>query len=262
MKGHFRVGISGWTYPCWRKQFYPEDLPQSKELEYASHVLRTIEINGTFYSLQSPKSYERWYHSTPPGFVFSIKGSRYITHVKRLKDAKEPLKRFFHSGVLLLKEKLGPILWQLPPSFRYDRERLEDFFQRLPKDFSAAGGEGHRRLRYALEVRHESFVENEREFFSLLRRYRIALVCADAAPTGRSAGWPHFEARTASFAYARLHGGSILYTSGYTPRQLKHWAQVARKWSGRQHDVFIYFDNDAKVHAPSNAKELQKMLSH
>jgi uncharacterized protein YecE (DUF72 family) len=269
----FHVGISGWRYAGWRKNFYPKKLPQRKELEFASSKLKTIEINGTFYSLQRSNSFEKWYESTPDHFIFSVKGPRFITHVKRLKNVEGALSNFFASGVLALKEKLGPILWQLPPNFRYDPAVLEAFFKMLPFTTTSAArrarqADDHfrrkpylksgprRALQYCLEVRHPSFDENKNEFLKLLKKYKIALVCADAA-----AEWPHFEDLTSNFAYVRLHGGSILYTSQYTPQQLKIWAKKFKKWRRKGAcDVFVYFDNDAKVHAPADAQTLEKIL--
>src|SRR5437763_1828647 len=138
MPANLRIGISGWTYAPWRGTFYPEDLAQKRELEYASRQLNSIEINGSFYSLQTPKSYAAWYEATPEGFVFSVKGGRFITHMKKLKDVEKPLANFFASGVLALREKLGPILWQFPPQFGFDAERFERFFEMLPRDMTAA----------------------------------------------------------------------------------------------------------------------------
>ena len=283
----YRIGISGWRYPPWRKTFFPDGLPQKDELAYASRQLNSIEINGTFYSLQRPSSYERWHRETPADFVFSVKAPRYITHIRRLKDVALPLANFFASGVLRLEEKLGPILWQLPPSFVFDVARLTTFFKMLPRDTSAAvhlarGHDEHlsdvwiktsrnRPLRHALEVRHASF--KTPEFISLLRRHRIAVVVADT--TGK---WPLFEDVTTDFIYARLHGDEELYVSGYTPKALQHWASTFRVWyrganlpasrrftlpaatRARGRDVFVYFDNDVKVHAPYDAKSLAHRL--
>lgn len=265
-----RIGISGWTYPPWRGVFFPKGLPHRRELEYASRKLSSIEINGTFYSLQRPESWERWRDETPDGFVFSVKGPRFITHIRRLRDSKVPLANFFASGVLALGRKLGPVLWQLPPSFKYDRERLEDFLRLLPHttedaallakrhDFRLAGRTWMRPkenlpLRHALEVRHASF--GVPEFFEQLRAHKTALVTADTA--GK---WPFFEEQTADFAYARLHGDEVLYTSGYTPAALRVWAGRVRAWSRNERDVFAYFDNDRKVRAPFDAMSLSRLL--
>ena len=184
--GETRIGISGWTYPPWRGRFYPKGWPQHRELEYASRRVSSIEIKGSFYSLQRPESYGAWYDASPRGFVFSIKGSRFITHLKRLKDVETPLANFFASGVLRLEEKLGPFLWQLPHSFRFDPERLRKFFNLLPRDTRAAAkfAKKHderlhgractktdrtRPLSHAIEVRHATF--ETREFIALLREH-------------------------------------------------------------------------------------------
>lgn len=289
MAATVRIGISGWRYAPWRGTFYPEDLAQRRELDYASRQVRTVEINGTFYSLQRPESFEAWYRETPDDFVFAVKGGQYLTHRLRLEDPARPLANFFASGVLLLREKLGPFLWQLPPSFKFNAERLEAFFTTLPRDTSAAlelcrrtGGLlrdepalprrlPRHRLRHALEVRHESFLTPD--FVALLRRHRIGLVVADTA--GK---WPFMEDLTADFVYVRLHGDEELYVSGYTPPALDRWAEKIRAWqaghnptaatltarptaprrSGR--DVFVYFDNDVKVCAPFDAMSLAHRL--
>jgi len=286
--GKIRIGISGWRYPPWRGVFYPAGLPQHRELEYASREFPTIEVNGTFYSLQKPDSFERWYHDTPPDFVFSVKGPRYITHIKRLKDIEGPLANFFASGIFNLREKLGPILWQFPPSFRYDADKMKHFFQLLPGDTKQALRLARRRephmtgrvrlaidatrnLRHAIEIRHESFVDES--FVQLLREHNIALVVADTA--GK---WPYREDVTADFLYLRLHGDKELYASGYTDEALTRWAQRIGAWkAGSQpddahvistrptparhpRDVYCYFDNDVKVKAPFDARNLMTKL--
>jgi uncharacterized protein YecE (DUF72 family) len=283
-----RIGISGWTYPPWRGVFYPRRWPQKRELEYASRQVNSIEINGSFYSLQRPESYRAWYDATPEGFVFSVKAARFITHIKRLKNVEAPLANFFASGVLCLREKLGPILWQLPPSFRFDPDKLAAFFELLPRTTTEAArlARSHdhrvkgrawtntdrkRRLRHALEIRHESFVCED--FIKLLRKHNIALVVADTA--GK---WPFMEDTTSDFVYVRLHGDSELYVSGYTDRALKAWARKVGTWSRggtprdarrtsprppirrKSRDVFVYFDNDAKVRAPFDAMSLAHRL--
>lgn len=283
-----RIGISGWTYAPWRGVFFPKKWPHKRELEFASRKVNSIEINGTFYSIQRPESFATWYEATPEDFVFSVKGGRFITHMKRLKEVKIPLANFFASGVLRLREKLGPILWQLPPNFAYDRDRLRDFFALLPRNTAAAAilarqhdhrldgrawtkSGGRRSLRHALEVRHDSF--RNPEFIQLLRDYDIALVVADTA--GK---WPFLEDATSDFVYVRLHGDEELYASGYSEKALRIWAQKVRAWAhGRlppkpqlagprqagkkdERDIYVYFDNDAKVHAPFDAIALAKRL--
>ena len=264
-----RAGISGWTYPKWRNAFYPPGLPRKRELAFASRRFPTIEVNGSFYSLQTPRAYRSWARETPDGFVFAVKGGRFITHMKKLKDVDQALANFFASGVLALGKKLGPILWQFPPQLGFDRPRFEKFFASLPKNFSQAGKLARKhdakikgraflrtevagRIRYAVEIRHPSFLVPE--FFSLLRKYRIAFVIADSA--GR---FPYREEVTADFVYVRLHGGSELYVSGYAPADIARWARRIRKWEGsgkKKRDVYVYFDNDAKVHAPYDAASL------
>jgi uncharacterized protein YecE (DUF72 family) len=266
-----RVGISGWRYAGWRGVFYPKGLAQRRELEYASRELDSIEINGSFYSLQRPEQYRAWYRATPADFRFAVKGSRFITHMKKLRDVEAALANFFASGLLLLDDKLGPILWQLPPGSRFDEQRLADFFDSLPRDTCAAAklarrhdqrvagrswtrARSRRPLRHALEVRHESF--RSPRFVRLLRRHRIALVVADTA--GR---WPFLEDVTTDFVYARLHGDTELYASGYTPAALDAWAARIRRWRRARRDVYVYFDNDAKVHAPFDAMALAARLA-
>jgi uncharacterized protein YecE (DUF72 family) len=267
-KPHRRIGISGWRYEPWRGTFYPKDLPQKRELEFASRQFNSIELNGSFYSLQSPASWKKWYDETPDNFVFSIKGGRFITHIRRLKDVKVPLANFFAQGLLRLNEKLGPILWQFPPNFSLDLERFETFFKLLPRDTKAAATlakssdprmkkkgdwtiDKNRKLRYAVEIRHESF--HTPAFVKVLRKYKIALVIADTA--GK---WPFMEDLTADFVYGRLHGDEKIYVSGYTPKALDHWAEKARVWGKR--DAYIYFDNDVKVRSPFDAMSLAQRV--
>jgi uncharacterized protein YecE (DUF72 family) len=281
------IGISGWTYAGWRGDFYPAGLPHKRELHYASRELDTIEINGTFYSLQRPASFEKWHSETPRGFRFAVKCSRFITHMKQLRDVETPLANFFASGVLRLEEKLGPLLWQFAPRRRFDRDRFEAFLDLLPRDTFAASKlachhdarlEGrasydvtvNRPLRYAFEIRHESFMTGE--FRQLLRDHGVSLVFSDAA-----SDWPYAEDVTASFIYIRLHGAEETYASGYGDAALDMWARKIRAWSrggeprdsrrigdaaprrsGR--DVYVYFDNDRKVRAPFDALSLAQRL--
>ena len=282
-----RIGISGWRYAPWRSVFYPRGLAQHRELEYAARRFPTIELNGSFYSLQAPQSWLDWYRETPAGFVFAVKANRYITHFRKLNDVERPLANFFASGIFNLREKLGPILWQLPPQLGFDPVKFARFLDLLPHDTAAAlrlarGREArmhgrsrlaidrNRRLRHAVEIRHESFLDPA--FVALLRRRRVALVVADTA--GR---WPYREDVTADFVYLRLHGDEQLYTSGYTPRALARWARRIDAWHrdsepadaqridgkaprARRRDVYCYFDNDAKVHAPFDAQSLSGRL--
>jgi uncharacterized protein YecE (DUF72 family) len=271
MGGEVRVGISGWTYPPWRGVFYPKGMPHRAELNYAANTLSTIEINGSFYSLQLPSSYRTWHDQTPEDFVFSVKGGRFITHMKRLLDPEMTLPNFFASGVLALRGKLGPFLWQLPPNFAFDADRLAAFFAHLPrstgeaawlarhhddrvKDRALTDTDEDRPLRHALEVRHASF--KTPAFTDLLREHHIAVVVADTA--GK---WPLIREVSADFAYVRLHGDLELYTSGYSDEALDSWAKQIRAWTDDGHDAFVYFDNDAKVHAPFDAQALARRLS-
>jgi uncharacterized protein YecE (DUF72 family) len=285
-----RIGISGWTYKGWRGVFYPKDLPQSLELVHASQVFNSIEINGTHYSLQRPSSFTRWRRETPDDFVFSIKGGRFITHMKKLRDVDDALANFYASGVLALGKKTGPFLWQLPPNLGFDADRMRRFFELLPRSSAEAAAlakkhtsklkhgactritDGDRRLRHCVEVRHPSFLTPA--FFDCLREHKIAFVFADTA--GK---WPYAEDLTADFVYIRLHGAEQLYVSGYSDAGLDWWANRIRFWSRSMQppdarlitpqprrslkirNVYVYFDNDAKVKAPFDAQRLRARLS-
>jgi len=268
-----RVGISGWRYAGWRGVFYPPGLVQRRELAYAAERLNSIEINGSFYALQRPDSYRLWRSETPDDFVFTVKGGRFITHMKKLSGVETALANFYASGVLALGPKLGPFLWQLPPTLGFDPDRLSHFFSQLPRTAGqaallAAGHDakittdraltnaedGAQPLRHAVEVRHESF--RNPDFYALLRDQQVALVVADTA--GK---WPFLEESTADFQYVRLHGDAELYASGYSDRALDDWAAKVRRWAAAGQDVFVYFDNDMKVHAPYDAMHLAERLS-
>jgi uncharacterized protein YecE (DUF72 family) len=288
LPGIVRIGISGWTYKPWRGVFYPEKLALKKELTYAASLFPSIEVNGTFYSLQRPSSFANWRDQTPDDFIFAIKGSRFITHMLRLRNVEQPLANFFASGLLALGPKLGPILWQFPPNFQFNPELLEEFFTLLPNNTENAAtlaqrhderlkgraflDPGKRRaLRHAIEIRHPSFVVHE--FVALLRRYNVALVCADTVE------WPLLMDITADFLYCRLHGSEVLYTSGYSGQALDRWASRIAAWAqGKEvtdgehasptsarkrntRDVYVYFDNDAKVHAPIDAQALIQRIN-
>jgi uncharacterized protein YecE (DUF72 family) len=285
--GTIRIGISGWTYARWRGVFYPKGLPHKKELAYAARQFGSIEINGTFYGLQRPEAFLRWREETPDGFVFAVKGSRYITHMRRLNDIATPLANFMASGLLGLGPKLGPVLWQFPPRMRFDAERFAAFFALLPHDTEAAGAlarkhdarlSGRSRLksdveqplRHAVEIRHDSF--RSPEFIELLRRHHVALVCADTVE------WPLLMDVTADFVYCRLHGSQELYASGYDDEALDIWAKRVNAWaaggepdgaervlgpakrSAKGRDVYVYFDNDAKGRAPADARGLAERV--
>lgn len=272
-----RVGIAGWRYAPWRGVFYPPGLAQHRELEFVSSLFDSVELNGSFYALQRPESYRRWRDETPPGFVFSVKGPRFITHVLGLRNARAALANLLASGLLGLDEKLGPVLWQLPAWHKFDAEELDQFLAILPRTTAqaaalAAEHDEHvdgraffevgedRPLRHALEVRSSSFIDER--FYELLGRHGVALVVADAGER-----WPLFTEITADFVYVRLHGAGELYVSGYPDAKLGEWADRVRGWAGgescpdgRGRDVFVYFDNDAKVRAPFDALALRAKL--
>jgi uncharacterized protein YecE (DUF72 family) len=283
--GKVRIGISGWLYRGWRGTFYPPDLPQKDELAFVGRSFNSVEVNSTFYRSQAPNTFKRWAATVPDDFVFAVKGSRYITHIRRLRDAKEPLANFFATGVLGLGKKLGPILWQLPPNFRFQPDVIESFLDLLPQDTAAASKlakkhgprskpsstvtDAKRPLRHALEIRHDSFIDPA--FIELLRAHNVALVCADTVE------WPRLMDLTADFVYCRLHGASKLYFTNYSPRDINAWAKRVQAWingdaaSGKYvvkdakvpripRDVYVYFDNTEKVHAPDNAKSLARKV--
>jgi len=282
-----RVGISGWRYAPWRGVFYPRGLPQRQELEFAAERMTTIEVNGSFYALQRPESYRTWAQATPDDFVLSVKGPRFVTHLKKLADVGTPLANFFASGLLALGPKLGPVLWQLPPTLGYDPDRLAAFFAQLPRTTQAAAElatahderldgrawtttDADRPVRHVMEVRHATF--ETPGFVELLRAHDVGLVVADTA--GR---WPVMHDVTSDVVYVRLHGDTELYVSGYDDAALDRWAARLRVWeaggepagartlagpaapsAGR--DVFVYFDNDVKVRAPLDAMALERRL--
>jgi len=288
--GKVRIGISGWRYAGWRGVFYPAKLAQRRELEYAASRFSTVEINGTFYSLQKPQYFRDWSAQTPEEFVFGVKGSRYLTHMLKLRNAERPLANFFASGLLELGKKLGPILWQFPPQLKFDPTRFGEFFAKLPRTHGAAavlarkhderlkgrattevvaGVPGKTKIRHAIEIRDESFACEE--FIHLLREHDVALVVADTVE------WPLLFDVTADFVYVRLHGSEELYASGYEDVALDEWAERVVAWAtgataeGRRaceqearacpRDVYVYFDNDAKVRAPFDAMGLEEKVA-
>ncbi|MCC5096756.1 DUF72 domain-containing protein [Xanthomonas campestris] len=283
-----RIGISGWRYARWRGTFYPTGLAQRRELAYAGRCFPSVEINGSFYSLQRPESYQSWHDETPDDFVFAVKGPRFVTHMKRLRDCEQALANFFASGVLRLGPKLGPILWQLPPSLRFDEAVLDAFLSSLPRDTEAALALARKRdttlmhgrtdlrvdrkrpLRHALEMRHPSFCDPS--CMKLLRKHKVGVVVADTA--GK---FPYLEDVTADFVYLRLHGDAQLYASGYSDHALDRWGERIAAWAAggepsdaqrigpraskrARRDVYCYFDNDMKVHAPFDARGLMQRL--
>jgi uncharacterized protein YecE (DUF72 family) len=284
--------MSGWRFDEWRGTFYPEKLTQKRELEYASRQLNSIELNGTFYSLQKPKSYLEWSSQTPDDFVFSIKGTQFITHVRKLENVETPLANFLAQGLLRLGKKLGPILWQFPPGFKFDPQRLENFFKLLPRTHKQAAAYARQRdewmadrswlevelegdedlpLRYAIEIRNKSFAVPE--YISLLRENQIAVVVADTEK------WPRMMDLTADFVYCRLHGNEEIYPNGYDADGIDSWARRVLAWAHgeevtdglRVHaepgpkraarDVFVYFDDDVKVRAPHDAQSLARKIA-
>ncbi|HSL25666.1 MAG TPA: DUF72 domain-containing protein [Acidimicrobiia bacterium] len=280
-----RVGVSGWSYRHWRGRFYPSGLPASSELAYAAERFTSIEINRTFYSLASPSLFRRWYLTAPPGFEYAVKGSRFITHNLKLEGVESALANFCASGLLELKEKLGPILWQLSPRIALNAGRLESFLALLPADTLEVAAQaashtlpsrevtveprGRFTVRHALELRHPSFLIPE--VVELARRHRVALAFS------HSSQWPYIEEITAGFVYLRLHGPGRLYASRYTAAELRQWSDRIHSWArgeqppdargitGRQpppcktRDVYVYFDNDASGYAPRQALQLARI---
>ena len=281
-----RIGVSGWSYDEWAGDFYPEDLPDSRRLEYVAGRFDTAEANGSFYSLLTPASYRSWYEDTPDDFRMAVKGSRFITHNKRLSGVETAVANFFASGVLALAEKLGPVLWQLPGRHAFDEERLDAFLSLLPGDFEEAAevGSGHddrveetwletdrnHRIRHVLEARHESFFT--KEAVRVLRDHGVALAVSHADD------WEMREEITAGFVYVRLHGTPETYRSGYGGESLDDWAGKIRTWAQGEEpeearrvtdlqpppregrDVYVYFDNDAEGRAPHDALALAERL--
>jgi uncharacterized protein YecE (DUF72 family) len=268
-RGRVRVGTSGWTYDHWAGTFYPDGLARRRRLEHLATRLDTAEINGTFYSLQRASSFRTWAAATPADFRFAVKGSRYLTHMKKLRDVAEPLGRFLASGLLALGPKLGPVLWQLPPNLGWDPERVEGFLRLLPRSTGEAAAlaaahtdrvpdpctvtDEDRPLRHALEPRHRSFATPE--VAALLREHDVALVVSDGA------GIPRFDDVTTDLVYVRLHGHDELYRSAYDAAALRAWAARATGWAAEGRDVLVYFDNDAEGHAPHDAVALRDALS-
>jgi uncharacterized protein YecE (DUF72 family) len=260
MSGRIYVGVGGWTFEPWRGVFYPAGLPQSKELEYASRQLTSIEINGTYYGSQSPETFRKWRDATPEGFVFSVKGSRFTTNRKVLAEAGESIERFIQSGVLELEDRLGPLLWQFAPTKRFEPDDFAGFLDRLPHE---AGG---RRLRHVVEVRHDSF--RSPQFLALLRERNVGLVYAEHFT------YPEMADVTADFVYARLQKGSDDIEAAYPESALDAWAQRLKTWAAggqpddlprvdpghapppQPRDVFAYVIHEGKIRAPAAARAL------
>jgi uncharacterized protein YecE (DUF72 family) len=257
-----RVGIGGWTFAPWRGEFYPKGLPQARELQHASRQLTSIEINGTFYSTQKPASFRKWAADTPDDFVFSLKGSRYVTHRRVLAEAGESIQRFLNSGVSELGDKLGPILWQMHPGKRFEPDDFAAFLELLPDKLDG------RPLRHAVEVRHESFVDPA--FVALLRRYAVAPVVVE------SDKHPMIADVCSDFVYARLQRTTEKEKTGYAGKALDAWAKRAQAWGEggapadlaalagpperKPRDVFVYMISGAKVRAPAAAMALIERL--
>ncbi len=240
------IGTSGFNYKHWSNGvFYPEDIPQRKWLEYYVEHFNTVELNVSFYRLPKKSVFEGWRERTPEDFVFAIKGSRFITHIKKLKDCEAPIELFFNNA-RGLKEKLGVVLWQLPPNLHADVEKLEKFCGLLKKNRVAKG------TKQVFEFRHDSwFCE---KIYGVLRRHNFSLCIA------HSRRWPYKEVATADYVYVRFHGGDVLYGSNYSDEELKTWASKIRRWSNEASGVFIYFNNDACGYAVHNAKKLRELL--
>jgi uncharacterized protein YecE (DUF72 family) len=271
--GTVRIGTSGWSYPHWRRNFYPPGLPQRRELSFLAERLPTVEINGTFYSLTRPSACVAWRQAVGPEFVFAIKGSRYISHMLKLRGFETPLANFMSSGILRLGRQLGPILWQLPPNLGFHLDRAQAFFEAVPRDVRAAERWARRHdrrttgraalrapdgrdapLRHVVEPRHPSWFEDRA--LAALESLDVALVVADTA--GRH---PFRLARTAGFSYFRLHGSTQLYASRYDDREIDTWAGRVRELRDAGHDVYVYFDNDAQAHAARDALRLQAAVN-
>lgn len=263
--------MAGWVYPDWRGTFYPKGLVQKNELAWASEQVTSIELNGSFYSLQKPKSWYTWRDSTPDSFVFSVKAPRFITHIRRLDDVEEPLANFFASGILSLGPKLGAILWQLPPSQEFEPYLIEQFFALLPHTTTEASAlaskrsermhgrehldtDAERPVRHAVEVRHASF--GHPTFVELARRYGVAIVYGDSG--GK---WPVIDEVTTDFRYARLHADTAIHPDGfYDADDIVGWANRITQWLADDQDAYVYFDNDTKVRAPIDAMSLISAL--
>ncbi len=284
--GRIRIGLSGWNYAAWRGDFYPRSLPRSDELSHVGARFTTVEVNSTFYGLLSPDTFRRWYRAVPADFIFAVKGSRFITHNKKLRGVAGAMANFLASGLLELDDKLGPMLWQVPANLRFDADRIDGFFRLLPHDTNAAVALAHRhdervadvafgpgtnhRIRHVFEVRHASYLCET--MVLLARRHGVALAFS------HSSAWPYIEEITAGFVYVRLHGPAELYTSPYGVPRLSRWRDRVMAWQAagepddpvrvterrpperKSRDVYVYFDNDGHGHAPREAAQLCRLV--
>jgi uncharacterized protein YecE (DUF72 family) len=262
-----RIGLSGWSYPEWKGEFYPAGLGPRRQLAHLAGRFPTVELNASFYRLQRPASYQRWAAQTPDDFVFAVKGGRFVTHVKRLRSP-EALANFFASGVLALGAKLGPLLWQFPANLHFDAGSLAEFLAQLPRGTGAARVLAERTtlptektwlepvaeapLRHAVEARHESY--RDPAFAALLAEHEVASVVSDSA-----GAFPCFEEVAGPLAYVRLHGATELYTSEYGRSGLRRWLPRLRRWADGR-DLYVYFDNTAAGAAPRDAALLTELL--
>ncbi len=272
------IGVSGWNYGNWRGKFYPEGLAKTRELEYMTTQFNTLEVNSSFYRLMSPNTWRKWGNEAPSAFQYSVKGWRQITHYSRLKDSDQHLATFLDSGPLQLEDKLGPFLWQLPPSLKFDAEVLDTFLGSLPRTFGEARAvaanaepppEGTRQpktiypnlepapadrvIRHVLEPRSEGF--GSPEALAILREQGVALVHSDIA--GR---YPTFDENTTDLEYVRLHGSPRLYFSSYADNVLQEWAARIKEWLAEGKRTYFYFDNTGAGAAPLNAQELVRLV--
>jgi len=241
------IGTSGFSYKHWSDGvFYPKDIPQRKWLEYYTEHFNTVELNVSFYRLPKGSVFEGWYKRTPENFIFVLKGSRFITHIKKLADCNDSIELFF-SRAKGLKEKLGVVLWQLPPNFHANAERLQKFCELLEENKVAKD------TKHVFEFRHESWFRDE--IYGVLRKHNFSLCVA------HSRCWPYEEVATAGFVYMRFHGGEVLYGSNYSDEELQDWAAKAKKWLSENRDIYAYFNNDAYGYAVYNAKKFRELLS-
>ena len=245
-RGHIRIGIGGWTFPPWRGTFYPSDLPQKRELEYASRQVGAIEINATFYGRQSPKSWSNWAETIPDGFQFALKASRYCVTRPKLAEAAEGVETYFAQGMAALGDKLGPILWMLAARRQFDAEDIAGFFKVLPHELDGIP------LRHAIEPRHESF--RDERFYDLCRKRDVAIVFGDDDE------FPCIDADTASFRYARLQRMNEDIPNGYSEAKLNAFADRAKGWAEGGRDAYLFMINGAKVRAPAAASALQQLV--